>query len=367
MDKKKIYYITETSLPSTSANIINSLKFCDALSNYYKINFISPKIKLTDFKIKKLYDLDNNFFFFAILNKDIQSSFDRLKFCIKTIFKILLNLNSIHLILSRSILTSIILTFLNIKNILEIHHNLSGVSKILFDILVRFPFRKNLTLIVINKKLIHDLKISKLKHIVLDDGADIKKTKFLTLSKYENACVYTGSLYKGKGLEVITRLSKIMPDVEFHIYGEKKTSKKLNSNFVTNNNIKFKGYVEYSKIKKILKKYHIALMPYEKKISARSSNLEIARYISPLKMFDYFSAGNIIFASKIKAFDHILKNNVNSFLLNNANMNDWKISINKVFNNLSEYNYIKYNALQSAKKFSWNNRAQKLLKFVNCI
>jgi glycosyltransferase involved in cell wall biosynthesis len=136
---------------------------------------------------------------------------------------------------------------------------------------------------------------------------------------------------------------------------------------VTNNNVKFKGYVEYSKIKKILKKYHIALMPYEKKISARSSNLEIARYISPLKMFDYFSAGNIIFASKIKAFDHILKNNVNSFLLNNANMNDWKISINKVFNNLSKYNYIKYNALQSAKKFSWNNRAKKLLKFVNCI
>ena len=48
-------------------------------------------------------------------------------------------------------------------------------------------------------------------------------------------------------------------------------------------------------------------------------------------------------------------------------MNDWKISINKVFNNLSKYNYIKYNALQSAKKFSWNNRAKKLLKFVNCI
>ena len=108
-------------------------------------------------------------------------------------------------------------------------------------------------------------------------------------------------------------------------------------------------------------------MPYEKKIRARSSNLEIARYISPLKMFDYFSAGNIIFASKIQAFDHILKNNINSFLLNNVNMNDWKISINKVFNNLSEYNYIKYNALQSAKKYSWNNRAKKLLKFVNCI
>jgi len=362
--KKKLIYITETSLPTNSANMINSLKFCDALSNYYKINFISPNIKITNFEIKKFFDLEKEIIFSDILSKNISSSFARFKFCIKTVFKILFNLNSIHLILSRSILTSIILAFLNIKNVLEIHHSLNGISKILFNILIKLPFGKNLTLIIISRKLIYDLKISQLKHIVLDDGADTKKIKFSSSFKYRNTCVYTGSLYKGKGLEIIMQLSKIMPNIDFHIYGEKKTSKKLNTNFVTNNNIKFKGYVEYSKIKKILKKYHIALMPYDKKISARSSNLEIGRYISPLKMFDYFSAGNIIFASKIQAFDHILKNNINSFLLNNRNINDWKILIEKVFNNLSEYDHIKFNALQSAKKFSWDNRAKKLLKFI---
>ena len=189
--------------------MINSLKFCDALSNYYKINFISPNIKITNFEIKKFFDLEKEIIFSDILSKNISSSFDRFKFCIKTVFKILFNLNSIHLILSRSILTSIILAFLNIKNILEIHHNLNGISKILFNILVKLPFRKNLTLIIISKKLIHDLKISKLKHIVLDDGADIKKIKFSSSFKYRNACVYTGSLYKGKGLEIIMQLSKI--------------------------------------------------------------------------------------------------------------------------------------------------------------
>tara|TARA_B100001057_G_scaffold483417_1_gene560147 strand:- start:2750 stop:3847 length:1098 start_codon:yes stop_codon:yes gene_type:complete len=363
-NKKKIFYVTETSLPSNSANIINSLKFCDAISNYYKINFLLPKVNISNLRIKKNYDLKNEIVFFSLLNRDISSSFDRLIFCIKAVIKILINIKSIHFILSRSIMTSIILSLLNIKNVLEIHHGLSGISKILFNIIIKLPLKKKLILLVINKKLIKDLKISKLRHIVLDDGADIKKNKFISSYKYKNTCVYTGSLYRGKGLEIITHLSKIMPNIEFHVYGEKKTSNKLSKNFVISKNVKFKGFVSYSKIKEILKKYHIALMPYEKKIHARSSNLEISKYISPLKMFDYFSAGNIIFASNIKAFDHILKNNVNSFILNNTDFFSWKILINKVFRNLSDYNHIKYNALQSSKKYSWDNRAKKLLKFI---
>ena len=91
MEKKKIYYITETSLPSTSANVINSLKFCDALANYSEINFFLPLTKITNLEIKKSYDLKNNFFFFNILNRNISSSFYRFQFSIKMVFKILLN------------------------------------------------------------------------------------------------------------------------------------------------------------------------------------------------------------------------------------------------------------------------------------
>tara|TARA_B100001063_G_C16775768_1_gene565179 strand:- start:5468 stop:6577 length:1110 start_codon:yes stop_codon:yes gene_type:complete len=365
MQNKKVFYITETSLPSNSANIINSLKFCDALSKYYNVHLLQPHSSILISKIKKNFDIKNEISLINILDRNIKSRLDRFIFCLKVVIKIMNNKNSIHFILSRSILTSIILTFLNIKNILEIHHNLSGLSKILFNILIKLPVKKKLTILAINRNLIKDLKISKIKHIVLDDGSDVKKKEFSSNFKYENTCVYTGSLYKGKGLEIISKLSKIMPNVEFHIYGEKKTSDKVNSNSFISKNIKFKGHVSYSQINKILRKYHIALMPYEKKISARSSNLEISKYISPLKMFDYFAAGNIIFASNLKAFNHVLKNNVNALILNNSNIVNWKILINKVFRNLSDYDHIKYNALQSSKKFSWDNRAKKFLKFIS--
>ena len=72
-------------------------------------------------------------------------------------------------------------------------------------------------------------------------------------------------------------------------------------------------------------------MPYGDKISGRSNNLEISRYISPLKMFDYLSAGNLIIASKLKPYSHVLKNNSNSFLLDNKKIVSWAKTINKVF------------------------------------
>ena len=50
--KKRLIYITETSLPTKSANIINSLKFCDALSKFYDVKIYVPNISLKSGAIK---------------------------------------------------------------------------------------------------------------------------------------------------------------------------------------------------------------------------------------------------------------------------------------------------------------------------
>ena len=55
--KKRLIYITETSLPTKSANIINSLKFCDALSKFYDVKIYVPNISLKSGAIKKIYNL----------------------------------------------------------------------------------------------------------------------------------------------------------------------------------------------------------------------------------------------------------------------------------------------------------------------
>ena len=155
-----------------------------------------------------------------------------------------------------------------------------------------------------------------------------------------------------------------MPEIEFHLYGDKKTlGSRINNYF--HPNVKFFDYVTYSNIPSVLKNYELALMPFQDKIFARSHNLEISNYISPLKMFDYLSAGKIIIATNLEAYNHVLKNNINSFLLSNKNINDWKNLIKKVLNNPKQFNKIKTNAIITAKKYSWDNRAKFFISFVN--
>lgn len=358
--KKNLIYITETSFPTKSANIINSVKFCDALSNFYNVKFFVPNISMDREAISKNYNLKNKIKFENLIGQNVNNFKTRVFFGIKIIMKIFFEKN--HIILSRSIISSLFITLFNIKNVLELHHVPQSFSKVLFNIIMFLPQKKKLNLILINNSLVKDLKINNLEYIVLDDGADytsFNKSKILKTKK--NTCIYIGSFFKGKGIEIIVELSKMLPHIDFHLFGDLKTLGNMNG-YQFKSNIRFFDYIDYNKIPKILGNYELALMPFQTKIGARSKNLEISKYISPLKMFDYLAAGKVIIATKMKAYEHILKNNDNSFLLSSKDFNKWKLLINNILKNPNKFKSIKVNAKNTAKKYSWNNRA---LKFVN--
>ncbi len=363
MKKGKIIYITETSLPSNSANIINSLKFCDSLKKFNDLIFLLPNFKIKKKIIYSNYNLKNKIKFKSILNQNILGKFDKLIF----LFKILSYLNENYkkgdYIIGRSIFCSIFLSFLNKKNTLEIHHNITGFSKFFFKMLMLTSFKKNISFILINRSLIRDLKIYNQKYIILDDGADILNKKNNNFF-FKKSCVYIGSFYQGKGIEIISELSKILPGIDFHIYGDFSVLKDRNF-IIKNKNIILKKKLKYSEVHSVLKRYHIALMPYQNRVMVKSQNLEISKYISPLKMFDYLAAGNIIIASRLKAYGHILKNNLNAVIISNRDLVSWKRNIYKILANPSKYNYMKKNALKTAKNYSWEIRAKKFLKFLN--
>ena len=206
MKQQRIFYITETSLPSFSANIINSLKFCEALSDFRKIIFLLPKNEINSKKIFYQYNIRRKKIIFkSVTREKITSKMKKLIFLIKIINYLKINKLLEDIVISRSILSSILLAFLNIKNVLEIHHDLTGLSKFLFRLLMLSGFKKNISFILINKNLVIDLKIANHKYIILDDASDFNNRK--KNSKYmKNTCVYVGSFYKGKGFETILRI-----------------------------------------------------------------------------------------------------------------------------------------------------------------
>lgn len=362
-DKKKIIYIAEFSLPNMSAYAVHVLKMCDNFPNDFHIELIIPFCSqfYNTKKIKNDYSLKNNFVIKSLFSSKIKLNlFYRLIFSFKILFY--LRDKNYKLIISRSIIPSIVLGLFNYKNILEIHTELTGITKRIFRLIDLNLISKNLKFVVLNSKLIKILKINKKKTIILEDAVESKDFKKTNKKNLIHACAYSGSFAKGKGIDTIYSLAKMLPKIKFHVFGNIRT---LDFKFIKNKkpkNLIFKGFISYNKVTKTLPNYKVLLMPYQKKVGVLIKGIDVSNYFSPLKLFEYMASERIILASKLKVYNNILKHNHNSILLNPTNLNAWTKKINEVLKT-NNFNFLGKNAKKKVKIFSWKKRVDKIIDF----
>ena len=355
-ERKKIYYIAELNLPSKSAYSIHVMKMCEAFSKLkYDVNLFVINNKNIN-QVNKKYNINYKFKIFSIFDSFVLLNFIlRIKFSLKILSK---KFDKECIFLSRSIIFSLLACLFRKKVILELHHEITGFSKIMYFFLKNLNLINDLKFIFLNKNLNHIYKIEKEKYLVLDDAVNLEDFKVKQGLKYKKTCVYIGSFFEGKGIEQIFRLAKLNKNINFHLYGDKKF---LNTHQILKN-LKVFDFISYNKIPGILSKYEIALMPYQNKVKGRSS-MWLEKYMSPLKMFDYLASKMIIVASDLKVYKHILKNNYNCVLIKVNNDALWSQNIQKLFKNYRKKYKLKRNALATAKKFSWENRCKKIIFF----
>ena len=162
-----VNYISEISLPSSSGYVQHVLKICDAFSQVYKTNLFVFSNGYKFKYLKKKYLL-NSFFNILPFGKNKKINFlVRLKYA----FWIKDNIQKNSLILSRSILTSLVLSFWKINNILELQHKPIGLTKFLYTLSKFFKKDSYIKYIVISKNLKIFLKLE--RAIILDDAVDI--------------------------------------------------------------------------------------------------------------------------------------------------------------------------------------------------
>jgi len=355
-----INYISELNLPSKSGYCQHVLKICDAFSEKKKTKLFFYS-KQTNFKnLKKKYLLKKNFKINSFKKRNSDLNFLKRIMFARFVLK---NLDKNCIIISRSPITSFFLSLFNRKNILEVHHPLKGLSKSIFKIFQILRLDKSITYLLLHKNLKKVLKIK--RALILDDAVDFRD--FIKIKSSNNKeFTYTGSLFSGKGLEIIVHLAKKFPTKKFHIYGDisKIDQNKFDINVIKKiRNLLFHGHLIYQKIPKILKSSKFLLMPYSKKVNVNSNNLDVSKFMSPLKMFDYLSAGKIIIASDLEVYSHILKNNFNCILAKPNNFKDWENKINTVIRNEKKYQKLKRNSILTAKRFTWTKRTTKIINY----
>ena len=356
---KEVNYISEIKLSSKSAYKHHVLKMCNAFAKQNKTNLFIYQNDDNFEKVKKNHLIKNHFELFPFKKVKKVNFFYRLKYA----FFIKKKINKNSLIISRSILTSLFLNCSGIENILELHHPPIGFTKYLFFALRIFKLDKRIKYIVISKNLKKYLNLK--NALVLDDAIDIEDFMISTNQRIKYDFSYVGSLFDGKGIEIIDFLSKNFREKNFYIFGDLNTLNENKKKILKRNNLFFMGKVEYRKIPEILHLSRFLLMPYLDNVKVNSNNLDVAKFMSPLKLFDYLAAGKIIIATKLEVYSHILKNRVNSILINGNNQNVWRERIKDLINNEKKYLKLGINAKNLSKNFSWSRRARKILKYHN--
>lgn len=177
---------------------------------------------------------------------------------------------------------------------------------------------------------------------------------------------FTGHIYAGRGADLLFELAKQMPTVNFLWVGgtpELVTFWQNKLNEANIKNVTMTGFVKHDVIHLYQAASDILLMPYSSSISA-SSGQDIAEVINPMKMFEYMASGRAIISADLPSIREVL-NEGNSVLiseLGNERIGDWRLEIEKLLADESLRGKLGSQARKDVENFSWVKREEKILE-----
>jgi len=191
-----------------------------------------------------------------------------------------------------------------------------------------------------------------------DDGYKLGLTK--SFSTPPKVC-YAGSFTTGKGVDTIVNLAKTYHYPDYYAIGG--TTKQISFYKTICNSINYLENVKYKDIKHLLAKMDILLLPLDNIVFGYNSKENIAKYTSPLKMFDYMSMRKPILAADAQVLREVLINDYNCILVQNNNIGMWIEAINKVIVSSDYREKISRNAYSDfIKYYTWDIRTEKIFR-----
>ena len=211
--------------------------------------------------------------------------------------------------------------------------------------------------------------------IISPDGVDL--VRFNNLPKPEDArhqlvdisirperftAGYTGHLYQGRGIDMIKNMAKSLPHIQFLLVGGESSDvqrlrEKIHQEGLTN--LILAGFVPNKDLPLYQAACDVLLMPYGQNVSA-SSGGDIARYLSPMKLFEYMACERPIMSSDLPPLLEIL-NEHNAVLLPGSDVGLWAESLENLRQDPTRAHQLALQARQDVNKYTWEVRAENLL------
>ena len=234
-------------------------------------------------------------------------------------------------------------SFWGLPTIFEIHDFPYGLfGKLLFRLFLKGRGARRL--VVITKALLEDLALrfgipqAPPFSLIAPDGVDLPRYANLPAPKearrvlVEKGVViidrftagYSGHLYAGRGVQLMLEMAKQLTDITFLIMGGEpqdvvRVHEEVKS--IGLDNVILTGFVPNNELPLYQASCDVLLMPYQEHVSA-SSGGDIAKYLSPMKMFEYLACGRPILSSDLPVLKEVLSSE-NAILLPPRDLAAW--------------------------------------------
>ncbi len=372
----KLFYLSGSTLPSGYANAVHVMKMCQAFAKIWGadvtlfakagVEKTHPRELFEIYGVSGIFKLSRT----ARLQNKMLSGPVRI---LQTLWRVVSEKNPPDLLYGRDIWTLAGLAGGRIPLALELHEIPRG--RLQKGALCRIINAKNLRgVIVITEGLKYDLMrfapyYPEEKILVAPDGGDVPQGLVtpVPLESLAGTVVqvgYAGSLYAGKGVELLVQMAEKMPEGGFHVFGGPQAEREKWESRALPPNIRFYGAIPHSAVAGRLSACDILVAPYLPVIHI-GTGADIARWISPLKLFEYMALRKPIVCSDLSVLREVMVDGQNAMLVNPDNPDEWVHVLRKIQHNPLLAQHLSEGAYQDLVTcYSWERRAERIATFL---
>lgn len=333
----RINYLATAILPSRAANSVHVMRMCDAFAMHgHEVTLTVPNRAERDRLESDLFAYYGTSESFRIEVGPWPSVRGR---------SLVFALNSAHsarrekpdLVYGRMLEACAVAAYLGLPTVFEAHAPVSERGRIanwLFGLMIRQPSFRHL--VVISQALREQFRLdfpelgSRIR--VAPDAANPPESSLA--SKQQNGSGnlqvgYVGSLYRGRGIDLIETMAIRCPWADFHLVGgsdpeiEELRQKGLPKNLFCH------GYCQPSLVSQRLAGFDMLLAPYQRQVAVFGGTGDTSRWMSPLKIFEYMAVGKPILASDLPVLREVL-NDDNSVLVSPDDPEQWIAALERL-------------------------------------
>lgn len=174
---------------------------------------------------------------------------------------------------------------------------------------------------------------------------------------------FTGHFYAGRGMDLLFELARALPQINFLWAGGTPNAisewhSRLRAAGVSN--VALTGFIENSRLPLYQAAADVLLMPYGRSISA-SSGQDIAEVINPMKMFEYMAAGRAIITADLPVIREVLDES-RAVFCEPGDLAAWKAALEALLADPERRQTLADGARGEVRKYTWLARARRAME-----